>query len=184
MLFRSGFVLALSLLLAACATSGDPVAPPPPTRVNIASLPAAASAAARTNDPLERALFAAVNDYRAKIGASPLARDSVLERAAAVHSTDMALRNFFGHFNPDGQGPKERVLAVSPQFKGRIAENLSMVEGMNRRTTEQIAEIMLRGWINSPSHRKNLRNADYIRTGIGIARQGDAIYATQLYAGP
>lgn len=175
---------AMALALAACTSAGSSMAPPPPARVNVASLPVEASAVAQNEDELSRAILSAVNIYRTQIGAPVLANDATLQRAAAVHSADMSIRGFFGHYNPDGQGPKERVLAVSSSFNGDLAENLAMVQGMNAKTPDAIARDMLKGWVASPSHRKNLKNAAYTRSGIGIARRGDMIYATELFAGP
>ncbi len=64
-----------------------------------------------------------------RAAAGVLATDATLQRAAAVHATDMALRGYFGHHNPEGQGPRERVLAVDKNFSARISENVQVVEG-------------------------------------------------------
>jgi uncharacterized protein YkwD len=175
-------ILALTLALAACA-SGT-MAPPPPARVNVASLPVAASAAAQSGDPLAGAVLAAVNGYRASHDVPALANDGALQRAAAVHSADMSIRNFTGHFNPDGQGPQERVTAVIPDFKSDLAENIAVVDGLGGQSPAAIAADLLKKWVASPMHRKNIRGAGYTRSGVGIARKGDTIYATELFAGP
>lgn len=170
----------IALALAACASQS--VAPPPPDRVNVGSLPQAASAAAQS-DPLARAVLAAVNGYRADHEAPALAADGALQRAAAVHSADMALRNFVGHFNPDSQGPRERVAAVLPDYKGGVAENIAVVEDKGR-TPEALADALVKDWAESLEHRKNMRNAAYTRSGVGVARKEGRIYATEVFAGP
>lgn len=175
--------LGLALLLTACATTGT-TPPPPPARVNLASLPAAASGAAQGEDELSRALLGSINAYRVQHGAAPLAEDASLQRAAAVHSADMSLRNFIGHYNPDGQGPKERVAAVAPDFHGDLAENIAVLDGMGGKSADEIAAALVKEWVSSPPHRKNLKSANYTRSGIGIARKGDTVYATELFAGP
>lgn len=181
---RTVATLAMMLALAACASATSTMAPPPPARVNVASLPDGASAAAQSGDPLSQAILDAVNGYRAEHDAPALASDPSLERAAAVHSADMSLRHFAGHYNPDGQGPKERLMAVMPDYKGDFAENIAMVEGLANKTPEAIAQDLLKRWVGSLEHRRNIRNAAYTRSGVGIARKGDTLYATEMFAAP
>jgi uncharacterized protein YkwD len=177
-------MLALMLALTACASAGSTMAPPPPARVNVSTLPEGASAAARSGDPISQAVLSAVNQYRSEHDAPALAGDASLEHVAAVHSADMSMRNFVGHYNPDGQGPKERLMAVMPDYKGDFAENVAMVEGLGGKSPDAVAQDLVKKWIGSLEHRKNLRNAAFTRSGVGIAHKGDTIYATELFAGP
>ncbi|HEX7777270.1 MAG TPA: CAP domain-containing protein [Parvibaculum sp.] len=181
---KQAAALSLSLLLGACASAMSTMPAPPPARVNVASLPAGASAAAQGENELSRAVLDAINAYRAQHDVPALADDASLQRAAAVHSADMSLRNFIGHYNPDGQGPKERVLAVSPDFKSDLAENIAVMDGMGGKSANAIAAEFVKQWVASPGHRKNLKSADYTRSGVGIARKGDTVFATELFAGP
>ncbi|MDX5366657.1 MAG: CAP domain-containing protein [Alphaproteobacteria bacterium] len=170
-------------LLAACAAgpSADK-----PREVNTQSLPQGASAAAQSDSPLAAEVLKAVNTSRAKRGAAPLSNDGSLQRAAAVHAADMQLRNFYGHHNPDGQGPRERVLAVSPAFKGSVAENIQVVEGARYAAMNdaQLAAELVGKWATSPQHRRNMQSPDFTRSGIGIARSGQKIIAVQVFSGP
>ena len=74
--------------------------------------------------PVEQLFLEELNDaranpaaYGATIGvdlsyippAPPLTWDTRLEQAAALDAQDMNNRNFFGHVNPDGLGPGERI---------------------------------------------------------------------------
>ncbi len=172
----------IALLLAGCATSTG--TPPPPTRVNVTSLPAGASAAAQAPDALSRAILADINAYRASYKLQTLTNDPMLQRAAAVHSADMATRGFFGHFNPDGQGPGERIKALSPNFHASYGENIAVIEGAQALSSEALAAKFVKQWIASPPHRKNIRSGSYLRSGVGIARSGNRVYATQLFAAP
>jgi hypothetical protein len=130
---KSGYAaiiaVAASLVLAGCQTTGNSSDGDKFVRVNTSSLPAQAEASAQADTPLARALLDEVNAFRKSKGAGPLSVDPCLQKAAAVHSQDMALRDFFGHFNPDDQGPKERVLAVDEDYKGSLAENIVFVQG-------------------------------------------------------
>ncbi|MDP1626494.1 CAP domain-containing protein [Parvibaculum sp.] len=173
----------LAVTLAGCA--GGPAADKPQA-VNVTSLPAGATAAAQGDSPLSRAVLKDVNAFRASKGAGALMADATLQRAAAVHAADMSGRGFFGHHNPEGQGPRERVLAVNPGFKGRVAENIQMVEGPTyaAMSDETLAQTLTDKWAQSPTHRKNMQMPDMTHSGIGIARSGDRIIAVQVFSGP
>lgn len=173
--------------LTACASTGGSANEPPKLqKVSTASLPAEASAAAEGESPLSRAVLKAVNGFRAGKGVAALAPDGDLQRAAAVQAADMARRGFFGHYNPDGQGPRERVLAVNPDFTGRVAENIQVVDGPSYAAMSDaaLAQTMAGKWAQSPMHRKNMQSPDLTRSGVGIAREGNRIIAVQVFSGP
>jgi uncharacterized protein YkwD len=140
------------------------------------------------DDAYSRATLNAINAYRADHGIPPLSPNAELQRAAAIHSADMSARNYVGHFNPDNQGPKERLLAVWPDFAGDFAENIASFQGnlalKDQTSPETLANALVSQWVKSPSHRKNIRQAAYTISGIGIARNGDKIYVTQVFGTP
>ncbi|MEX2249224.1 MAG: CAP domain-containing protein [Parvibaculum sp.] len=174
---------ALMAVLSGCATG--PERAPPPVNVSTSSLPAAASAAAEADTPLGRAVMTAVNAWRKGKGAGALSADATLQRAAAVHAADMALRGYFGHHNPEGQGPRERVLAVDPAFSASISENLQMLDGPSYAAMDDaaLAEVMVTKWAQSPSHRQIMQADAATRSGVGIARTGMRVIAVQVFAG-
>lgn len=174
--------LFLALALAACASQqGDPLKP---QRVSLTTLPEGASAAAQGDTPLTSAVLAAVNAYRAEKDAPPLVTDSALQRAAAIHSADMSLRNFIGNFNPDGQGPQERVLALKPDYKGSVMQTISVRHETDGKSPEALAADIVKGWTGDPTQRKVIRDASFTQTGIGVATKGNDIYVTEVFATP
>ncbi|PKP78348.1 MAG: hypothetical protein CVT81_04280 [Alphaproteobacteria bacterium HGW-Alphaproteobacteria-3] len=181
----TGFAIAAIAALAGCATPGSGT-PQKPQEVNRTSLPAQASAAAQAHPALGAAILEAVNDYREANNLGRLTPDANLQRAAAVHAADMELRGFFGHFNPDAQGPRERVLAVEPGFAGRVAENIQVVEGTSYGSMSDaaLAAVLVEKWLESPMHRKNIRAPEMTGSGIGIARRSNRIVAVQVFSGP
>ena len=181
----AGIAIAALAALVGCAPQGSG-APPKLQEVNLTSLPVQASAAAQDHPALSAAILKEINSYREANNLGRLAPDAKLQRAAAVHAADMELRGFFGHFNPDAQGPRERVLAVKPGFTGRVAENIQVVEGTSYGSMSEtaLAAVMVEKWIESPMHRKNIRAPEMTDSGIGIARQGNRIVAVQVFAGP
>jgi len=54
---------------------------------------------------LRNNLLTLINQKRALWGQASLTLDTNLNNLAQAHSTDMINRNFFGHINPDGNGP-------------------------------------------------------------------------------
>lgn len=183
LLARVMLLVALCGLVAACA--GGAPSPDKPIDVNTGTLPAAASAAAEAESPLSRAVLKAVNEFRATRNVAPLSNDGALQRAASVHAADMQLRGFYGHHNPEGQGPRERVLVASPAFKGKVAENIQMVEGQTyaSMSDEALAKALVDKWAISPAHRKNMQSPDMTRSGIGIARSGQKFIVVQVFSG-
>lgn len=175
----------LALLLAACASG--PAHVPPPAAISSSSVPQAASAAA-SEDAYSRAILQAVNAERAGRGIAPLSFSGPLQRAAAIHSADMAARGFVGDFNPDAQGPDERVKAVWPDFKGTVGENISVNEGIlaseSSTTPDVLAAAIITRWTGALQMRKNVRNTAFTLGGIGITRSGDKIFVTGVFAAP
>lgn len=169
--------LVTSALLTGCAaergTSSSPQV------LDNRQLPAVAATQTTTLSPLGQQVLHAVNAHRQN---APLSIDGRLQKAASVHAADMIARNFRGHHNPDGQGPKDRLLAVDPSFAANVGENIwigSRIAGSDDAT---FAQHILKSWINSPTHRNLLEGKRFRHTGIGIAASGDAIYVVQVFA--
>jgi uncharacterized protein YkwD len=58
---------------------------------------------------LRNLLLLLINQKRQEWNLSSLTLDNSLNNLAQSHSNDMINRNFFGHVNPDGDGPLERA---------------------------------------------------------------------------
>ncbi|WP_348613649.1 CAP domain-containing protein [Halobaculum rarum] len=121
-----------------------------------------------------------INDYRADSDSGRLVSDPRLARIARHHSYDMATRDFFNHTNPDGETFTDRVQESSYACGGG-GENLRGVF-WNRsytQTEEELAEVILRGFIRSPEHNTGmlLPSHDTIGVGIYITEDGRT-YAT------
>jgi len=129
---------------------------------------------------VERLLKQKIDDHRHNNHVSALVSDPRLARIARHHSYDMATRDFFNHTNPDGETFADRVQASSYACGGG-GENLRGVF-WNRsysKTEEELAEVLLRGFIESPEHNTGmlLPSHDTIGVGIYIAEDGRT-YAT------
>jgi uncharacterized protein YkwD len=169
---RSLSALLLALTLAACATAPPPQPAAPPTvEAQVAVLKAR--------------IFVLIEQERRKLNnqAKPLAIDAELTAAAQVHSEDMARKRSFDAMNPDGNLAVNTLL-TDPKFRGYVAENaaaqyFSPGYGFD---PDSMARSFVDIWLNSPGHRSNLSYPGFERTGIGVAVNGDTVYATELFA--
>jgi len=127
-------------------------------------------------DETERAvmrgqLMELVNGVRSLVALPPLESQPKLDAIAQAHSQDMVSRGFFGHVNPDGDGPQERAAAAG--WKGGVGENVAA------HATLPGAHA---GLFWSAAHRSNLLG-DYRYLGIGLARgKNSLLYLTQNFA--
>ena len=122
-------------------------------------------------------IFDLVNAERRKKRLDQLVWDDDLAKLARNYSRKMARENFFDHYDSNGSNVIDR--ASSARIKGwrKIGENLFYCEGI-----ENFSSFAVRGWLKSPSHRKNMLDRDWTDTGIGAARARDGrIYVTQVF---
>ena len=100
-----------------------------------------------------------VNQIRQKFGIPPLRISGTLNSVASRYAGIMASRNAMGH-SVDGSRFDNRI--KSSGYKGsKLAENVG--EGY------QSIVAVIKGWIASPGHFKNLINPAYTEVGIGMA---------------
>jgi cysteine-rich secretory family protein len=131
-----------------------------------------------------------LNEERARRGLAPLRRHPLLERAALLHSQDMVQRGFFEHDTPEGRTPQDRILATGyVTARGRATgENLAWGEGFRASPNE-----IVKGWMNSLGHKKNILRSQFDEIGIGIVlavpsldgeASGDGATFTTTFGGP
>ena len=85
-----------------------------------------------------------------------------LEEAAYKHSADMVKKKFFSHYAPDGSRGGVRLQRVGYAWK-TYGENI----GQGYKTEKE----MLKGWLNSPGHCKNIMSKSFKE--MGVARVGN-----------
>jgi hypothetical protein len=102
-----------------------------------------------------------LNTTRRNAGCGGLAWDAAVATVASRHSEDMVNRQFFGHTNPDGGDPFDRLHAAHIQFAA-AAENLAL--------GPRTAQDALEQWMASPAHRANMLDCTF--THHGVARTG------------
>lgn len=110
--------------------------------------------------------------------APPLTLSAMLNRAALIHSQDMAKNDFFEHQGSDGSKVGDRTSRVGYRWRA-VAENIAI--------GAETAEIVVEGWLKSPGHCGNIMSPDYTEMGIAYITEPKSqpgIYWTQVFARP
>jgi len=132
---------------------------------------------------IEERAFKLTNDERERAGITELREDRVLTQIARQHSADMLARDFFAHQTPEGQSTGERVALQHRTLVGLTGENIWRASGNGLPTdADELGEMAVRSWMNSPGHRENVLRPSFTHLGLGIWMKGTEIRATQLFA--
>lgn len=135
---------------------------------------------------LEQRVAILVADERSRIdpNAKPLMIDPELAAIARQRVADMAAKHYFAHAAPNGDTSASILMAEDARFQGLLGENMAAQHyraelGVD---VDQFARNFLDIWLKSPKHKENLAYAEYDRTGVAAAVDGDTVYVTQLFA--
>jgi uncharacterized protein YkwD len=101
-----------------------------------------------------------VNAERARARARPLLLEPRLDAAAAKHARDMLLRGYFAHESPEGKSVRQRAREAGYTWHA-VGENIA--EG------QLSAAQVVQAWMESPEHRRNILDRDFIHMGLGLA---------------
>ena len=108
-----------------------------------------------------------INAARSERGLPRLAATESLARAAAAHSQDMAVRDFFSHNSPGGLTPAQRI-GRAGYLGGATRWTIGETIGWGTGSAASPAAIV-ESWLRSPPHRAILLNSRYDDIGIGIS---------------
>jgi len=175
-------VLGLLVILAGCAgprPSGPvprPPAPPP-------TAPAPAPRSVEVNGH-EHRVIEATNAFRASRGLAALTGSVTLIRIAQAHARNMARQDRYGDSDRDGHVLDGRDMGYRIRSGGydfaRVAENV----GFQLHRPDPVAS-MMRGWRESPGHRRNMLLDDVTQIGAGAAQgRSGRWYFVQLFGRP
>ena len=138
------------------------------------------------------------NEMRRQNGRAELAYSARLAQAARSHSEEMAKLGVLSHESPapERQTVADRLKEVGLGFH-MVAENISWQpcwgafwsDGRKEAYTwGQVAANVVRGWSESPGHRKNLLRAEASEFGVGAAvalpEGRPYVYLTQVFREP
>ena len=119
-----------------------------------------------------------VNDERARGGdcggryfkpSHPLNSQSQLARAAKRHALAMSEEHFFDHRGPRGDTPKSRI--DDSGYRGRAW-------GENIAAGQRSPESVVRAWMKSPGHCRNILNSLFTELGVSFVFESRSPYKT------
>jgi len=127
-------------------------------------------------DSTEHRIFDLINNERAKKRLGQLEWSDRLANLARDYSRQMARGDFFSHYDPDGRTVQDRAKNYRISWH-KIGENLFFCTGMN-----DFTDFAVRGWMKSPSHRRNILDPVWTTSGIGAYESRDGrVYVTQVF---
>jgi uncharacterized protein YkwD len=138
-------------------------------------------------DTIETLIFNLTNEERKKEGLEVLELDERLKFAARQHSNDMLKKNYLSHNSTDemNKTPLQRIYnsGLPLLFIGEnVAENVgSAVPFLLKENPDSLAKLVMKGWMESPFHRKNILNSDFTHLGVGAVSQREMLKVTQNF---
>ncbi len=157
----------IALALPASASAAAPCA-------NAEIIPSTSNVAA-----VKKATLCLLNAERTSRGLPRLSSNRQLDNAANGFSASMVRQGFFDHVSPSGSTLDSRVRGGTSYLRGRVTswslgENIAWGAG-RLATPKQI----MRSWMNSPGHRRNILDRRFRHVGIGIAIGAPAVIGTR-----
>ncbi|HJZ40793.1 MAG TPA: CAP domain-containing protein [Bacteroidales bacterium] len=147
-------------------------------------------------DRLQAILFFLTNEVRVKNRLKPLEYSEKLEQTAKMHANDMVAKDFFSHLNTSDNRKKTpndraRLSGISNPF---LAENIIEGYGLRYTANETVytpgrgkfsetpdgellqthtylsfGETLIKNWMNSKDHRKNILAPEALQLGCAVA---------------
>lgn len=99
--------------------------------------------------------------------AAPLAWNDRLFSAAARHSSDMAVNNYFSHTGLDGRSAAQRIAAEGYAWTW-VGENIAAGQAS--------VSVVMGGWLASPGHCANIMRAEYRDVGVSCVQRSGSTY--------
>ena len=129
----------------------------------------------------EQELASLVNQERIQAGRQPLRLDARLSCLARHYAQDMANRNFFSHYDPEGNSPFDRLHKKNITYRA-AAENLFKGWRDPEEESMKIAHSFL---MQSAGHRRNILDSDFTVIGVGVVRTPEEwTYVVELFLLP
>lgn len=123
-----------------------------------------------------------INKQRVNAGVKALQWDSKIAAVALAHSIDMATRNYYSHYTPEGlshqgRGEKAGHVCIANENLMRISNYNSM------QSDEDLAKSTVKSWMNSPDHKRTLLTKEFTKEGIGVSinHSRDIVYVTENF---
>lgn len=119
-------------------------------------------------------LFNIVNEERRKNGVEPLTLDPELCRLAYIRAQEQLLEK--GHTRPNGT----RFITVFNEYNykcNRAGENICIIGDSSTYSSEKVTRL----WIESESHKNNMLDSRWVKTGVAIYSADGRTFCVQLF---
>lgn len=120
----------------------------------------------------EQKVIELTNAERRKAGLKDLVGDTKLSSVAKTKSNDMQKNGYFSHTSPTYGSPFDMMRDFGVTYS-TAGENIAQ----GQRTPEEV----VRAWMNSEGHRKNILNGAFTHIGVGHDTTGN--HWTQMFIG-
>ena len=134
--------------------------------------PAAAAPEVTAVTKIETAVTPRMNTVRKAHGRAPLRAATRLNRAGRQHVVNMARHGYFAHEWSNGDPFGTWIRRYWP---GSGYRSWSAGENLYWEGPSTTARRVVRAWMQSPGHRRNLLSRDWRRVGVGVVRVDDPI---------
>jgi len=118
-------------------------------------------------DQAEFLMLQAINTIRYNEGLPLVSLDENLQRSSKRHALDMARRDYFDHFTPDGLSPDDRARAHG--IANPVSENIGIIRTFGQ-DMEDVVDALMQGFMDSPMHRRNILDPYVTHVGIGFTQ--------------
>jgi uncharacterized protein YkwD len=128
----------------------------------------------KEDNAFEQRVLELINKERAKYGLGAVTYNGVLDNAAEKHASHMSVVGKMAHEGIGDGDPGERIRAEG--FRNAWGENVA--------TGQTSPEQVVREWMASPEHRRNILDPDYQQMGVGYvtAANGRSYWAQEFGA--
>ncbi len=106
-------------------------------------------------------IVAEINNERIAQKLAPLTSNAALTAAAQMKVNDMVVNSYFAHYSPTGVAPWYWMDKAGYEFI-HASENLAS----GFKTTKSL----VKGWMNSPTHKANIMGTQFTETGVAFAK--------------
>jgi uncharacterized protein YkwD len=132
----------------------------------------------------EEQIVSGTNQFRRRHLRHAVTVNTELSKAARYFAQFLAKKDELSH-TADGQEPWDRAKKFGYQYCV-VEENIAMEFNSEGFTTDQLAQALVKGWEQSPGHRKNMLNQNVTETGVAVARSeaSGKYYAVQMFGRP
>jgi uncharacterized protein YkwD len=116
---------------------------------------------------VQDATLCLINEERTSRGRPRLRASSILDEVAARYAHKMVAQSFFSHVSPGGSTFDQRIRGAGYLRGARgwtLGENLAWGTG-----ALSTPRAIVRAWMHSPDHRRNLLDAAFRDTGLGVS---------------